>query len=178
MNDKKEVVIRNGREVATSDSATFFRNGQSVSAVPNTRGVTGQLEQPEQPAKEYLEKLNDDGRLFMSEYPQIIWQNEDGQENFSVITTWLKAKGVGGTYPNLLIALNNIYRELIFNPSTIGLTIYMDRITGVEAERIMPAVHFDTLLKPYRRVKQDDLLSAAEHKAAHPNAWAGVTAHD
>ena len=170
---------RNGRPIP-QDAQTRSVNGVVVENVGSKRGVVGTLdsyskeELADPKAQEaYAKQLDADGKRFMFEFPQIQWQGEDGQENFAELNGWLKTNNVGGTYSNLVSAFNTVYRDLIFNPASIGLTKYGDRLTGEAAEQKMPAVDFNSLLKPARlvdnRPKTQTEMNSEEWKAAHAN---------
>jgi len=159
---------------------TISRNNKLVSTEAARHGVVGPLDRY---AKEdfdnwektqaYIDQLAADGERFKKDYPQVTFaDNADGKANTLAINTWFVEHGVGGTYLNLVKALNDVFQQLIFNPTAAGLPQYGTRLTGQGLVNRMPQADFDKMFRPVPAPRPEyENQTAAEYKAAHPEGW-------
>ena len=121
----------------------------------------------------YLQRLEADGLRFLTNYPQFSASGEDGAANFKAMNAWLSARGVGGTYDNLVKAFNDIVAtDLILNPSAIGLARHGQRVTPRQIGGI-PSGDYLKLISPFRdeAEKLVEEQTAEEYRKSHPGAF-------
>jgi hypothetical protein len=121
----------------------------------------------------YLQRLEADGLRFLTNYPQFASAGEDGAANFKAVNKWLSAHGVGGTYPNLIKAFNDIVAtDLILNPSAIGLARHGQRLTPRQIGSI-PSSDYLKLISPFRDEPEKPVeeQTAEEYRKTHPEAF-------
>jgi hypothetical protein len=152
---KDSVQYRNGKAVSLEHSGTsIFRNGQAIESGASKTGVVGKLDaQPTgtltpEAQKEAFERLQSDVARLKSTYPQLITAGEDGKTNVVKIKEWIESRNAMFTFANFVACINDVFRDLVFDPARIGLNRYGHRMTGDVALRSMPAADFDVLLKP------------------------------
>jgi hypothetical protein len=159
---------------------TISRNNRLVATEPAGHGVVGPLDRyakedfdNREKTEKYIEQLQADGERFKKDFPQLIFSDTaDGKANTLAVNLWLTDHGVGGTYVNLVKALNDVFHELIFNPSAAGLSQYGSRLTGAALVNRMPQVDFDKMFRPVPAPRPDyEKQTAAEFKAANPEGW-------
>jgi hypothetical protein len=121
----------------------------------------------------YLQRLEADGLRFLTNYPQFSASGEDGAANLKAMNAWLSARGVGGTYDNLVKAFNDIVATgLILNPAAIGLAKYGQRLTPRQIGSI-PSGDYLKLVSPFRDEpdKPVEEQTAEEYRKSHPEAF-------
>src|SRR5690349_12198464 len=82
---------RNGRPIQ-QDGQVRYVNSVPRSNDASTQGVVGRLEQIDrsQTKEAYIKQLDADGWRFREEFPQVVFNGEDGTKNFEAINSWLK----------------------------------------------------------------------------------------
>jgi|HubBroStandDraft_1064217.scaffolds.fasta_scaffold15909_3 hypothetical protein len=159
---------------------TISRNNQLVATEPARHGVVGPLDRyaredfdNREKTEAYIGQLAADGERFKKDFPQVPFSDDaDGKANTLAVNTWLSDHGVGGTYLNLVKALNDVFQQLVFNPSAAGLTLYGTRLTGQALVNRMPQADYDRMFRPVPAPRPDyENQTAAEFKATHPEGW-------